>query len=153
MGDFDLVESPSGIGTELPWQLRWAYGPPTLHSLFTVSQRRPHTIFFETHGLLYSYDKCECSVHDFCIVESHCLQIRGAWLPVQSVCAVSNSDNFNLSVTSLFVTDMLLLLIMLVGLLRLHLHIFGLGKLLWKQVGGATSRPLRSLMRFPCERV
>ena len=44
IGDFYFVESPSGIGTELPWQLRCAYGPPTLHSLSTVSQHRPHTI-------------------------------------------------------------------------------------------------------------
>ena len=65
MGDFYLVESPSGIGTELPWQLRCAHGPPTLPSLSIVSQRRPHTILFQTHAsyLLYSHRKCECSVH------------------------------------------------------------------------------------------
>ena len=111
---------------------------------------------FETHGLSYSYDKCECSVHPLRIsvsVDSHCPQVRGGWLPEQSVCAVLNSDRFNLSVTGLFVTDLALLLIMLVGILRLHLHIFGLGQLLWKQVGDATSPPLRSLRRFPFERV
>ena len=53
----------------------------------------------------------------------------------------------------MFITDVVLLVIMLVGLLRLRLHIYGLGELLWKQVGDATSRLLQSLMRFPFERV
>jgi hypothetical protein len=84
-------------------------------------------------------------------VDSHCLQIRSAWLPEQSVCAVLNTNSFTLGVTSMFITDVILLLIMLVGLLRLRS--FGLGQLLWKQVGGATFRPLRSFICFPCERV
>jgi hypothetical protein len=86
-------------------------------------------------------------------MDSHCLQIRSAWLPEKSVCAVLNSNNFTLGVTSMFITDVVLLLIMLVGLLRLRLHIFGLGQLLWKQVGDATFRLLRSFICFPCERV
>ena len=55
----------------------------------------------------------------------------------------------------MFITDVVLLVIMLVGLLRLRLHIYGLGELLWKQVGDATSHLLllQSLMRFPLERV
>ena len=39
---------------------------------------------------------------------------------------------------SVVITDFILLLIMLVGLLRLRLHggtLLGLGRLLWKQVG------------------
>jgi hypothetical protein len=107
------------------------------------------TILFETHtgGLLYSYHTCECSIHPqiSVSVDSHYLQIRSAWVPEQSVCAVSKINNVTLGVTSMFTTDVILLLIMLVGLLRLRR--FGLGKLLWKQVGDATSRPLRSLMR------
>jgi hypothetical protein len=68
-------------------------------------------------------------------VNSHYLQVRVAWLPELNLCGVLNPDIFTLSVTSMFVTDVILLLIMLVGLLRLRLHIFGLGQLLWKQVG------------------
>ena len=86
-------------------------------------------------------------------LESHYLQVHAAWVPEESVCILSNTSSFKLSVTSTFITDVVLLVIMLVGLLRLRLHIFGLGELLWKQVGHATFRPFRSLMRFPCERV
>ena len=84
-------------------------------------------------------------------MDSDCLQIRVAWVPEQSACRVLNTESP--SVTTLFVTDVVLLVIMLVGLLRLRLHIFGLGELLWKQVGHATFRLLQSLMRFLCERV
>ena len=84
---------------------------------------------------------------------THHQQVRAGWVPELSACGVLNPDSFKLSITSMFITDIVLLVIMLVGLLRLRLHNFGLGELLWKQVGHATSRPLRSLMRFPCERV
>ena len=118
----------------------------------------PTPIFkgFETHDLSYSYDTCECPIRPPIIsvsVDSACLQIRVAWVPELSACGVLNTDRFKPSVIAMFVADMALLVIMLVGLLRLRLHIFGLGELLWKQVGHATSRPLQSLMRFPCERV
>ena len=63
-----------------------------------------------------------------------CLQIRVAWVPELSACGVLNTDSFKPSVTTMFVTDLVLLLIMLVGLLRLRLHNFGLGRLLWNQV-------------------
>ena len=39
-----FVESPSGIGTELPWRLRYVHGAPALHSKSTVSQLCPHII-------------------------------------------------------------------------------------------------------------
>ena len=84
-------------------------------------------------------------------MDSDCLQIRVAWVPEQRACRVLNTESP--SVTTMFVTDVVLLVIMLVGLLRLRLHVFGLGELLWKQVGDVTSCPLRSLMRFPFERV
>ena len=85
-------------------------------------------------------------------VKSHFLQVRAAWLPELSTCTLLHQTGYKPSVTSMFVTDVVLLVIMLVGLLRLRLHIFGLGELLWKQVGDTTFRPLRSLISFPCER-
>jgi hypothetical protein len=39
--DGGFVELPYGIGTELPWRLRYLLGAPTLHSLSTVSHLRP----------------------------------------------------------------------------------------------------------------
>ena len=88
-------------------------------------------------------------------MNSYHLQIRVAWVPEQGACEMLNPDSFKPSITSMFITDVVLLVIMLVGLLRLRLHIYGLGELLWKQVGDATSHLLllQSLMRFPLERV
>jgi len=64
----------------------------------------------------------------------HCItRVRVAWVPEQSACGALNTDRFKLSVTGMFITDVALLLIVLVGLLRLRLHIFGLGQLLWRQ--------------------
>ena len=49
---------------------------------------------------------------------------------------------------ALLVSDVVLLLTMLVGLLRLRKDgtLFGLGKFLWKQVGGANSPSLIAYM-------
>jgi hypothetical protein len=66
IGNFDLVESPSGIGTELPWQLRCPHGPPRLHSLSAVSQSHPHTIYSKDLKIMafsYSHRTCERAIH------------------------------------------------------------------------------------------
>jgi hypothetical protein len=64
-------------------------------------------------------------------------QIRAVWEPVAKSCIVTNVDICALSIVSFFVTDTILLLIMLAGLLRLRSHGRGsyeLWNLLWKQV-------------------
>jgi hypothetical protein len=51
---------------------------------------------------------------------------------------VLNPESSKLNITVLLVTDIVLLLTMLVGLLRLRsdgIGTFGIGQLLWKQVG------------------
>ncbi|KAF8261256.1 hypothetical protein EI94DRAFT_1705695 [Lactarius quietus] len=62
-------------------------------------------------------------------------RLHSTWSPVQGVCVVINSESTKKNVTATFVTDVVLLLTMLVGLLRLRLHgnMFGLGKFLWRQ--------------------
>ena len=64
-----------------------------------------------------------------------------------------NTESSKANIISVLVSDVVLLFTMLVGLLRLRQHgtIFGLGQLLWNQVGGATSRLLSSLISFPCK--
>ena len=53
-------------------------------------------------------------------------------------CVITNVDTSKISVVSLFVTDILLLLIMLAGLLRHRKSgSLELGRFLWKQVGDA----------------
>jgi hypothetical protein len=61
------------------------------------------------------------------------------WSPEQSTCAVINfeSSKGQLTVVMTLITDVLLLLIMLIGLLRMRLEAGGalsLGRILWKQV-------------------
>ena len=56
-----------------------------------------------------------------------------------------NPESSKLNTVSTLVTDVSLLIIMLVGLVRLHGHrssTFGLGRLLWKQVWFSTVAPL-----------
>ena len=53
-------------------------------------------------------------------------------------CEVLNMRITKLNLIVSLVTDIILLLVMLIGLLRLRLHertAFGLGRLLWRQVG------------------
>ena len=53
-------------------------------------------------------------------------------------CAALNSHHFELNILLAFATDIILLLIMISGLIRLGFHergAFGLGRLMWKQVG------------------
>ena len=55
-----------------------------------------------------------------------------------TTCVVTNLETSKPSLISLFITDFILLLIMLAGLLRLRrcgLGTFELGRLLWTQVG------------------
>ena len=61
-------------------------------------------------------------------------------------CIVLNSESSKLYVVVLAVTDIILLLIVLIGLLRLRRDgsgTFGIGRLLWKQVG---SHPFLSVV-------
>ncbi|KAI9508999.1 hypothetical protein F5148DRAFT_1283413 [Russula earlei] len=62
------------------------------------------------------------------------LRIRSAWVP--GGCIILNTRISKLNITVTLVTDIVLFLIMLLGLLRLRLHRGGtmaLGRLLWKQ--------------------
>ena len=55
-----------------------------------------------------------------------------------STCEIVNLDISKLNILATLATDIILLLIMFFGLLRLGFHdrgAFGLGRLLWKQVG------------------
>ena len=65
------------------------------------------------------------------------LQLRSVWNPVQRLCLVLNSDDNKSNIIAIFITDIILLLMVLVGLIRLRYHgggTLGLGRLLWKQV-------------------
>jgi len=64
-------------------------------------------------------------------------QIRSTWVPQLSTCIVSDIQSTKLNIITTLITDVTLLLIMLVGLLRLGFHergVFGLGRLMWRQV-------------------
>ena len=70
------------------------------------------------------------------------------WEPEQSACDVLNTESGSKTVIVTLVTDVVLLLTMLVGLLRLRQHgnMFALGQLLWNQVGNVASRFHRLLI-------
>ena len=61
-----------------------------------------------------------------------------------------NTERSKDNIIALLVSDVVLLLTMLVGLLRLRKDgtLFGLGKLLWKQVGDVHSPSLASLITY-----
>jgi len=64
------------------------------------------------------------------------VRLRAIWVPEGLTCAVSNPVDNAPSLYSLAITDIVLLLIMLIGLLRLRCRggaTFGLNNLLWKQ--------------------
>ena len=64
-------------------------------------------------------------------------QLRSTWIPVQQTCAETNLPSSKLNLIAIPVTDISLLLIMLVGLLRLRGDgggIVGLARTLWRQV-------------------
>jgi hypothetical protein len=75
-------------------------------------------------------------------VLTHFLQLRSAWVPQQSVCGVLDTDSSNKNALATLVSDVVLLITMLVGLLRLRKRdlLSGFAQLLWKQVGCAASR-------------
>jgi len=63
-------------------------------------------------------------------------QIRVEWVPNYLSCGPPNTHSNILAITAMLVSDMALLLIMLIGLLRLRYRgggMFELGQLLWKQ--------------------
>ena len=65
-------------------------------------------------------------------------QIRTVWEPAVKSCIVSNIEVTIFSIVSCFITDTILLLFMLAGLLRLRRRGGGsyeLWDILWKQVG------------------
>ena len=64
-------------------------------------------------------------------------QIRATWDPLLTICIITNISSTNINLITTLVTDVVLLLIMLIGLLRLGFHepgVYGLGRLMWKQV-------------------
>jgi hypothetical protein len=87
------------------------------------------------------------------------LQIRSTWDPAQDSCDNPNVKSNIVTIISMFITDILLLVIMLIGLLRMGRRGTGafslgrLGRLLWKQVRRCTTVvSLFSLMCFPSDR-
>jgi len=67
-------------------------------------------------------------------------QIRATWVPEVATCLLltGNIQSERLNLIATLITDITLLVIMLVGLLRLRFHeriAFDLGRLLWRQVG------------------
>jgi len=64
-------------------------------------------------------------------------QIRTTWEPLLATCIIANIHSTKLNMITALITDVVLLLIMLIGLLRLGFHepgVFGIGYLMWKQV-------------------
>ena len=65
------------------------------------------------------------------------LQVRSSWIPESSRCSLPNAKSNTATFVSMFITDFVLLVVMLFGLLRLQRRgsgTFGLGRLLWRQV-------------------
>ena len=65
-------------------------------------------------------------------------QIRAVWVPATRSCAITNVETCRYFYVNLLVTDVILLSIMLVGLLRFHHGVrrfSHISDLLWKQVG------------------
>jgi hypothetical protein len=66
------------------------------------------------------------------------MQIRASWYPAIASCRAPNLTSSNTATfVSIFITDLILLVIMLGGLLRMRHRgagTFALGRLLWKQV-------------------
>ena len=66
------------------------------------------------------------------------LQLRATWDPTIQTCVILNSDAIKPTLIITVITDIILLVTMLVGLSPLITDsscAFGLGRLLWKQVG------------------
>ena len=72
------------------------------------------------------------------------LQLRAGWQDTVQQCVVLNSDSSKLNIIVFVITDIILLIMVLVGLFRLCRDgggKIGIGLLLWRQVGW---RPLPS---------
>jgi hypothetical protein len=70
-------------------------------------------------------------------LDSSHLQIHASWVPEAATCVITDIHSTKLNMTATLITDIVLLLIMLSGLLRLGFNepgVFGLGYLMWKQV-------------------
>lgn len=98
-------------------------------------------------GFLYRCHTSEYShapAWDFLGLPTDYLQLHSEWVPTQSVCGVSNTESSNKNVTATLASDVVLLVTMIAGLLRMRRHdiMSGFGKLLWRQVGDATPHPL-----------
>lgn len=64
------------------------------------------------------------------------IQIRPSSVPVPGSCSITNVENNKATIISMFITDFILLVIMLVGSFRMGVRrvgTFALGRLLWKQ--------------------
>ncbi|KAH9956515.1 hypothetical protein BC827DRAFT_751872 [Russula dissimulans] len=64
------------------------------------------------------------------------VRIRSTFIEAQDTCAVTNIESAKLNIIAILVTDILLLIIMLIGLLRLRCNehgAFSMGRLLWRQ--------------------
>jgi len=65
-------------------------------------------------------------------------QIRASWSPESDLCEINNIHSTKLNMIMVLTTDTALLLIMLIGLLRLGFNepgVYGLRRLMWRQVG------------------
>ena len=136
------------MGTELPWRLQYAHGTPTLRSSSTVSRYSLHYLFkvlesswdwfFDSH---HTGEYSHCPHRVLGVGRLIGPQLHAAWVPAQNVCVVINTESTRKNVTATLVTDVVLLLIMLVGLLRMpqYGNMFGLWKILWRQVGNEVS--------------
>jgi len=72
------------------------------------------------------------------LLDSSHLQMHASWVPEVDTCVTTDIHSTKLNMITTLITDIALLLIMLVGLLRLGSNepgVYGLGRLMWKQVG------------------
>ena len=74
------------------------------------------------------------------LLDSSHFQIRASWIPDSEAgtCVITSIHITKLNVITTLITDIALLLIMLIGLLRLGFYepdVFSLGHLMWRQVG------------------
>ena len=70
-------------------------------------------------------------------------------MPELATCTIIDIHSTKLNLITMLISDIVLLLIMLIGLLRLGFYessAYGLGKLMWRQVGASVSAPLASVM-------
>jgi len=75
-------------------------------------------------------------VTDIAFLIRGAVPLRYSWEPTQETCTALNPQSTKLNTVAPLITDVSLLIIMLVGLVRLRSHrgsAFGLGRLLWKQ--------------------